>query len=287
MNIDSSFYAKDGPLHIVWRVVCFVLMLLLLVSPLLLIHSATIQFLGATLVLLLTLFIHAKYFDRRPFSSYGIPFNRLSIRYGLVGLTIGAFSVGVMMMAGKWTGILDVTTASKSLEINLLLVFCLKMLLVAIVEEVLFRGYFFTNLNEYFQTKMSSSNHALVVAMVLSSVVFGLAHFGNENASPLSMALLSLNGLIWCIPYVMTGNLWLSIGLNASWNFTQSLLGFTMSGNEAVNSFFLIEHAGDSFWTGGAYGPEGGMLGVLGFISMLLLSIGYLRIAAIRPLKSD
>ena len=278
MGIKPTFYAKDGRLYLVWRVGAFGLTLLLLVSPLILINNALIQFFGATLALMLTLYIHAKYFDRRPFSNYGIRFNRYSVAHGLTGLFIGAISVGMMLVVGDLLGFLSLTPTLKQLELDLLLVFGLKMFFVAVLEEGLFRGYLFTNLNEYLQSKMNALNGSLIAAMILSSILFGLAHFGNDNASLMSMTLLSLNGLVWCIPFAITGNLWLSIGMHLSWNFTQSLLGFTMSGNEAVNSLFVIKNAGSAFWTGGAYGPEGGILGLLGFISMLLLSIAYLRI---------
>jgi hypothetical protein len=51
-----------------------------------------------------------------------------------------------------------------------------------------------------------------------------------------------------------------------------------MSGNKASDSLLMIKNIGHPIWTGGDYGPEAGLLGLLGFLSMLLLSLVYLRV---------
>ncbi|GAA4273982.1 hypothetical protein GCM10022258_32760 [Aquimarina gracilis] len=92
------------------------------------------------------------------------------------------------------------------------------------------------------------------------------------------MTLLTINGIVWCIPFVITKNLGLSTGLHAAWNFSQTLFGFTMSGNKSINSLLSIENIGSDLFTGGDYGPESGLLGLIGFVIMLLISLTYLKI---------
>ena len=94
----------------------------------------------------------------------------------------------------------------------------------------------------------------------------------------LSIILLTINGMVWGIPFIMTKNLGLSIGQHMAWNFTQTQLGFTMSGNKALSSFYSIENNGSDLLTGGEYGPEAGILGLTGFFMMLLLPLIYLRL---------
>ncbi|WP_158657103.1 CPBP family intramembrane glutamic endopeptidase [Maribacter cobaltidurans] len=148
---------------------------------------------------------------------------------------------------------------------------------MAILEETFFRGYLFTNLYDGFKSKRLFKKKALLISLMLSSLFFGLAHFSNNDASILSIVLLTINGMVWCIPFIMTENLGLSIGLHMAWNFTQTQLGFTMSGNKAVNSFYEIENKGADLLTGGEYGPEAGILGLFGFVVMFLLSLAYLK----------
>ncbi|MGB5821136.1 MAG: CPBP family intramembrane glutamic endopeptidase [Saonia sp.] len=253
-------------------------MLSLAISPLILINNANLQFFGAALILIFGLYLNSKYLDKRDFSEYGLVFKKRTFVHLLIGILIGVFSVILLFFIGKVTGILMVTKVSSAPSLLLLFPFAFKMLLVGILEETFFRGYLFTNLYEGFKSKNTSKKRALLISLVVSSVLFGLAHFGNNNASILSIALLTINGMVWCIPFVMTKNLGLSIGLHAAWNFTQSQLGFTMSGNKALNSFYSIENKGSDLLTGGEYGPEAGILGLIGFIAMLLTSLTYLKL---------
>lgn len=257
--------------------VIFICLLLTAASPLILIKNSTLQFLGATIILISGLYLNAKYLDKRPFSDYGLKFTRISFRYCMVGILIGAVSVCFILVVGNLTGTLSISRYPNNPDLIHLLLFVLKMIFVAIIEESLYRGYFFTNLYETFQSNTNFNNLALFGAVGISSILFGLAHFGNDNASIFSIGFLIINGIVWCIPFVITKNLGLSIGLHASWNFSQSFLGFTMSGNKAVNSLFDIKNIGSEILTGGEYGPEAGIFGLIGFMTMFLLTLIYLK----------
>lgn len=152
------------------------------------------------------------------------------------------------------------------------------MFLVGILEETFYRGYLLVNFYDGFKSKTISKKQSLFIAVILSSFLFGLAHFNNDNASIISMLFLTINGIVWCIPFIITQNLGLSIGLHTAWNFMQTLLGFTMSGNKAQHSFFTIENVGSDWLTGGEYGPEAGVLGLIGFAVMWSVSWLYLTI---------
>ncbi|WP_299210833.1 CPBP family intramembrane glutamic endopeptidase [uncultured Dokdonia sp.] len=196
----------------------------------------------------------------------------------LVGIIIGSFSVVFLLFIGKVTGILSVAVAAKIPSLSSLLLFAFKMFLVAVLEETFFRGYLFTNIYDGFKSETVTKKQAILIAVMLSSVLFGLAHIGTNNASLLSIIFLSINGMVWCIPFIITKNLGLSIGLHLSWNFAQTQIGFTMSGNKAVNSFYSIQNNGSDILTGGDYGPEAGIIGLVGFMMMLVLSITYLKL---------
>lgn len=282
MNFRELFFADDDRLRVIWRMLIFICLILLAVSPLILFHNSTLQFFGATTVLIVGLYLNARYLDKRPFSMYGLLFTKRALGYLVVGMVFGGLTVSSMLALGHFTGMLSISKLPTHPDLALLLLFGLKMVFVAIIEESLYRGYFFTNLYGALQSNMYSNRMALISAVGVSSLLFGLAHFSNDNASVISIAFLTINGMVWCIPFIMTKSLGLSIGLHASWNFFQTFYGFTMSGNKSVNSIFDIKNVGDKIWTGGDYGPEAGLFGLLGFMTMLLLILVYLRIAAKR-----
>ena len=278
MDIRMLFYNDVGRIKAVWRILIFVFLLSVSISPLLLIDNSYLQFVGASFILILGLYLNSKYLDKRDFQDYGLVLKKQTFTYLVIGILIGMLSVVSMLLIGKTTGIISVSEIISVPEPTFLIAFAFKMLLVAILEETFFRGYLITNLYDGFKSKKTSKKQALLISLVISSLLFGLAHFNNNNASILSIILLTINGMIWGIPFIMTKNLGLSIGQHTAWNFTQTQLGFTMSGNKALSSFYSIENNGAGLLTGGEYGPEAGILGLIGFVMMLLLSLIYLRL---------
>lgn len=278
MDVQNLFYNNNSRLRTLWRILIFICLLLLAILPLILINNSYLQFFGAILILIFGLYLNSKYLDKRDFLEYGLVFKKGTFVHLLIGILIGFFSVVLIFFIGKVTGILLVSEVSSAPSLPLLFPFALKMLLVGILEETFFRGYLFTNIYDGFKSKTISKKQALLIALVVSSIFFGLAHFNNSNASILSIIFLSINGMVWCIPFVITKNLGLSIGLHTAWNFTQTQIGFTMSGNKALNPFYRIENNGSDLLSGGEYGPEAGILGLIGFIAMLLLSLTYLNL---------
>lgn len=278
MSLQNVFYAKSNRLRVVWRILIFIFILLLTLSPLLLINNSNLQFTGALIILLTGLYLNSKYLDKRDFSQYGLILRKTFFTDLLVGVLIGVFSVFLILLIGETTGILFVSEFIELPETILLLAFAYKMLLVSTLEETFFRGYLFTNFFDGLKSKHLSQSQALIISIMLSSTIFGIAHFSNNNSSLLSMALLTINGIVWCIPFVITKNLGLSIGLHMAWNFTQTQLGFTMSGNQSLKSIYKIENIGSDILTGGTYGPEAGIIGLIGFAFMLLMSLAYLKL---------
>ena len=86
-----------------------------------------------------------------------------------------------------------------------LLVLVTVWLLVAFVEEIIFRGYMMGEIAELIGT----SKAALAVNVILSSVLFGLAHWYQGRSGALSTGII---GAVLGILFVATGfNLWLPI----------------------------------------------------------------------------
>jgi membrane protease YdiL (CAAX protease family) len=83
---------------------------------------------------------------------------------------------------------------------------------------------------------------------------------------------VAILGLVFGFVYLWTGSLSYSIGLHFGWNFGLGpIFGLPVSGYEPRVSLLLSETSGSSLWTGGAFGPEGGLLTTLVLIATVAI----------------
>jgi membrane protease YdiL (CAAX protease family) len=96
--------------------------------------------------------------------------------------------------------------------------------------------------------------------LVLSSVAFGAAHLG--HASWLAAVEIAFNGgLIMGLLYMVSGRLWMSIGMHTAWDFTEGAL----MGVGNLHGLLLSTPVPSKpvFLTGGTFGPDGSLLAAL------------------------
>jgi uncharacterized protein len=131
---------------------------------------------------------------------------------------------------------------------------------VAMLEELIFRAVLF---------RLIEKSLGSVIAIVLSTALFGLVHLINPNATWLSTVSLTFISLIFVGSFVMTRRVWLCVGLHWSWNLFQALYSVSVSGIETqgVLNGRLI---GPSWLTGGGFGVEASVLTLL--LSLLTAS---------------
>lgn len=206
--------------------------------------------------------------DKRPFRNYGFRFSAKWWKDLAFGLFLGAFLMAIIFIVELVMGWVTITGFFKpagSGSFLMGIVFAtFNFIFVGIYEEMMSRGYQIHNLAEGLRGKILSPKFALLLSYILTSSFFGFLHYTNPNATLVSTLLLILAGLFLGLGYILTGELALPIGLHITWNFFQgNVFGFPVSGTQAGATFIGIQQGGPDFWTGGAFGPESGLLGVL------------------------
>jgi len=131
---------------------------------------------------------------------------------------------------------------------------CVVLLFGAIGEELLFRGYGF----QVLLGKMG------VFATILPvSVLFGLTHANNPNANSIGLMNTMLWGLLFGCAFLRSRDLWLPIGIHYGWNVTLPFFGVNLSGFTMNVTGYALVWSVPEKWSGGAYGPEAGLLNTL------------------------
>ncbi|MBR3652795.1 MAG: CPBP family intramembrane metalloprotease [Bacteroidales bacterium] len=138
-------------------------------------------------------------------------------------------------------------------------------LLVAVCEEVIFRGVLFRLIDDRWNT---------VAALFFSALLFGAAHFANPGATWWSSIAIAIEaGLLLGAAYKFSGNLWFPIGIHWTWNYVQGyVLGFAVSGNPVNEKILSPIVSGPDIVTGGTFGPEASAITVgVGLVLAVIL----------------
>lgn len=150
---------------------------------------------------------------------------------------------------------------------------------VGVSEELWNRGYLLKNLAEGLNFKPLGSKGAILLTAFGTAIIFGLGHATNPGASAVSTAALVLAGMLYATAYVLTGELAIPIGYHIAWNFFEgAVFGFPVSGYLLDASFIITQVEGPDIWTGGAFGPEAGLLGMLARVAGILLVMAWVRL---------
>jgi len=258
---------NEARLRAGWRLLIQILMMLVIsivisiaFAPLLFsVHGTVFFFLGQVAELIAftaSIFLARLFLDRRSIASMGLRLDRRVWKDILAGIGITFIMMALVfaaMSAAGWLTFEGFAWEAEPIQQALggTFGFLGIFILVGWNEELLSRGY-------HLQTLASGAN--LFWGVLLSSAVFGALHLGNPNATWVSAAGIFFAGLFLAYGYLRTGQLWLSIGLHIGWNFFEGVVfGFPVSGLD-IYPLTRIQVQGPGMWTGGAFGPEAGLV---------------------------
>ena len=191
-------------------------------------------------------------FDRRPLPDIGLqPDPPAAINFSL-GLLLGGGAAALMLLAPLLAGTGHLVSRSNpDFTWPTLITYLFALLIAATGEEMIFRGYAFQLLVE----KIGPFATVLPVG-----VIFGLAHSHNPNATPLGIFNTILWGVLLGYAFLRSHDLWLPIGLHYGWNAVLPLFGVNLSGLTIDVTRYSYRWDLTPLWSGGSYGPEGGLL---------------------------
>ncbi len=215
--------------------------------------------------------IAARWIDHRPMRAYGLHRTGAWRRDFVFGLVLGALIMAfifVIELSAGWITITDTFWSSMpGFFVPAMVVIVILYICVGFYEEMLFRGFGLLNLAEGFNSPRVAPKTALLLAWIVSSVIFGIAHGLNPNATLVSTIDLMAAGLFLGFGYILTGELAIPIGAHITWNiFEGPVFGFAVSGQGNGAGFLALQQGGPVALTGGAFGPEAGLVGLLAIV---------------------
>jgi membrane protease YdiL (CAAX protease family) len=123
-----------------------------------------------------------------------------------------------------------------------------------VVEEIVGRGVLF---------RVVEDGMGSWIALAVSSLLFGVAHALNPNATLWSFLAIAILGVLLGLLYMVTRSLYVCIGVHAAWNIVQGpVLGIPVSGNDP-QGLLVATLSGPTWLSGGAFGAETSMVSLL------------------------
>ncbi len=190
------------------------------------------------------IWIFRKFIDNKPF--YTLGFLKKDLWKDIIlGLFVGFIMIAIGFYILQSFGQIDykINTINYTKIVSGLVLF----IIVAINEEILFRGYLLNNFMDSVPKYW---------ALLITAVLFGAMHLGNANIDAIGFSNIIIAGLFLGISYIYTKSLWFPIALHFSWNFFQgTIFGYAVSGNDTY-AIIKQSRTADTIWNGGAFGFE-------------------------------
>jgi membrane protease YdiL (CAAX protease family) len=222
---------------------------------------------GATIGIFLTgLFANLlvmRIFDRRPLSDIGLGSGPGTSRNFALGILAGAGAAALLLTAPLLAGTAHIVPRPhSSFAWSSLLFYLITLLFGAAGEEMVFRGYAF---------QLLIRKLGPFATVLPAGVLFGLAHSFNPNATDLSILNTALWGILIGYAFLRSHDLWLPIGLHYGWNAVLPLFGVNLSGLTIDITRYYYRWDLAALWSGGDYGPEGGLLTTIFVIALFFV----------------
>ena len=265
---------------VIWKSVLFILLWGVLVAPLLVPMGTTLKEWESTsplwaglyadsaglLTVLAATWIMLRYVDHLPLRVLGFATRDILLHVPSgIGMGIAWLGVSVLIpwLAG-WVSVQSAVTISWVVLAGA----GISLLFNVVTQQLLLCGYIF---------RCIRAESSVIVATVLSALLFMLFHVGAFDGAWLPAVNVFCAGCLFCIAYRFAGNLWFPVTIHFAWNFLLgTVLGLVVSGQSHLGGgWHILSLDGPALFTGGDFGLEGGLIvtftTVAGIAAMLIL----------------
>jgi membrane protease YdiL (CAAX protease family) len=199
----------------------------------------------------------------------GLPKRPTSLKEWAVGAAVGWSIVVLAVLPMALAGALHVHFWTDSRAFWLIVLNLLTLAVAALAEEAAFRGYPFRCLIQAIGP---------VAATIVMSLLFGLGHMLNNDATWTSVLITMLSGILFSVAWLRTHGLWLPWGLHFAWNASMGIVfGLPVSGITDFSTVVQTRAIGRIWLTGGDYGPEGALFTIVAIVVGIIVLIRLTR----------
>ena len=200
--------------------------------------------------------LYCKHIEKRSLQDVGLTKQGTDYLWGIVIAVAMLFLVVILCLV---TGDASFLGINRDMSIKGLLLWGLAFMIQGSEEEILCRGFLMNTLKK----KIS-----VPLAVFISSTAFVVPHLimtpildSGSAYALIGIVNLYLISVLFSIIVLWRGNIWISCGLHAAWNYVLNIiLGLTVSGNDAkMEGVFQIRINKLSIINGSEYGFEAGI----------------------------
>ena len=205
-----------------------------------------------------------KFFEKRPIATLGF-YKDGWVKELLKGFGLGLLLFSILMLILILSGFYQFVGATFTpYTFSFVLLTIPFWLIQGGTEELITRGWLLPVMAE-------KSNK--IIAIVVSSSLFGLLHMFNSGFTMQSLINLILFGVLETFYIIKTDNLWGAAGIHGAWNFAQgNIFGVLVSGSTTGSSLLQFAPGSGPDWlTGGSFGAEGSIVCTLVMLVTILI----------------
>ncbi len=204
----------------------------------------------ATVTTIIAVFIYCTKLEKRRLFTLGF-IKKGAITEYLMGLAIGLCMFSFAYLSVILSGELEFGGFNSEASVATIILFFLGFIVQGASEEILLRSYFFIS---------SAASSNVPIAVFVSSALFAALHISNPGISFLAIINLFLFGVFAALYFLRRGSVWGICAIHSIWNFAQgNIYGCRVSGMNMGDSIFKSVEKGGELFSGGAFGPEGGI----------------------------
>lgn len=204
----------------------------------------------------IVIWLWVRLYEKRPFRTIGLERHAALVRVirgAILGVLFMSVTVGILAALGMVTNANIQPERVGLAALGGVLLMGIGFLVQGPGEEVLYRGW---------QMGAVGGRYGIWAGVLLSSVLFAISHGLNPGVGILPIANIFLTGIFLAFFALREGSIWGACAWHWTWNWAQgNLFGLLVSGTSPRGGSLLgLQTSGPELITGGAFGPEGGLV---------------------------